>query len=132
MQIDDLSSFLSKYGDRIAVQAYCKDLHSTKTKKMGLVQRLKQKLRDKKKGTATMDGDSSEECIFERQRKNTRQIEIGWICDGKQVRTKCGGDTRKVQVNRSARKNEILELAKKLLFLKIHQEKVQRTNSHLT
>ena len=34
--------------------------------------------------------------------KNIRRIELGWMCDGKVLRTSSGGETRKINVSKDA------------------------------
>jgi hypothetical protein len=49
-------------------------------------------------------------------RKTTRKVEMGWVHEGRQVRKKLGGGTRKFDIHRNACKNELLEYAKTLFF----------------
>ncbi|XP_074034677.1 uncharacterized protein [Leptinotarsa decemlineata] len=54
--------------------------------------------------------------------KNTRVIEIGWLCTSegdnvfRQVKTKAGGGTRKVNIPKNVLCTEVLEKAKNLFF----------------
>ncbi len=48
--------------------------------------------------------------------KDTRRIELGWIHNGKQVRTKCGGGTRKLSVPKNAGYDDLIKLGKELFF----------------
>lgn len=48
--------------------------------------------------------------------KTTRKIELGWIHEGKQVRKRCGGGTRVLDVNKNATKKDLLSHAKELFF----------------
>lgn len=48
--------------------------------------------------------------------KDTRRIELGWIHNKRQVRTKCGGGTRKVVVPKKAGYEDLLKLGKELFF----------------
>lgn len=46
--------------------------------------------------------------------KDTRRLELGWIHNGKQVRTKCGGGTRKLNVPKTAVYDDLIKLGKEL------------------
>ncbi|KAL3879035.1 hypothetical protein ACJMK2_031349 [Sinanodonta woodiana] len=48
--------------------------------------------------------------------KENRKVELGWIHNGKQVRTAKGGGTRKIELPRNSRKEEVLDKAKTLFF----------------
>ena len=45
--------------------------------------------------------------------KESRNIHLGWIHNGKLVRFKTGGGTRKVKVDKSTRKEALIEASKK-------------------
>ncbi|KAL3864129.1 hypothetical protein ACJMK2_005835 [Sinanodonta woodiana] len=46
--------------------------------------------------------------------KENRKVEFGWINDGKQLMTATGGGTRKIELPRNSRKEEVLDEAKTL------------------
>ncbi|VEN64120.1 unnamed protein product, partial [Callosobruchus maculatus] len=117
---EELSQFIPKLGDRIAIKNFCKEIRDENKSKKGLIDRLRSRMINTKKRRQTSDSSDEENKtknqMFEKNTKKTRQIEIGWIHQGKQVRTKLGGGTRKTDVPKTARKNDILKIGKDLFF----------------
>ena len=117
------------------VKDFCRQQHTksgisglTTSHREKLVKRIRHRLdlgrrQDKDEALSSSDDD------VERPRKNignfnamrqTRQIEIGWLCDTKgvlkQVRQKQGGGTRKISVPRTRQKMDTQSLGKDLFF----------------
>lgn len=124
--IDDesLARYIPAYGDRIATRRYCMDKQRKKaeeTSKMSLLDKLRQKMRttSTNRAGAYEPGASSvgpRRFTLRNALKTTRKIELGWIHDGKQVRKRCGGGTRLLDVNKTATKMDLLFHAKELFF----------------
>jgi hypothetical protein len=131
MEDNDLKSYLSVFGDRIAVKQYCRNSISGKTscsekagtKKELLLGKLRSKLKSRKRTCQLPDDSDGEDSIpwkclsgNTNAQKICRQIELGWINEGKQVRAKSGGGTRNVYAQKSAIRNDLLAIAKNLFF----------------
>lgn len=124
MEIDDnhLSKYFPKFGDRIALINFCKK-RKTNHRKDGLLKKLKDKLKKKRyRSNSSSDDEKPESRSPSVRLKLTRQIELGWLhydVDGRlrQVRTKQGGGTRKVDVPKRANKMYILEKGVALFFV---------------
>nr|XP_023022443.1 uncharacterized protein LOC111510736 [Leptinotarsa decemlineata] len=115
MSDEDLKVFFPKLGDRLSIKDFCKK--SISSKKISLIEKLKEKMNKKAR---TKENDSPyrpRKCL-----KNTRVIEIGWLCTSegdnvfRQVKTKAGGGTRKVNIPKNVLCTEVLEKAKNLFF----------------
>lgn len=119
MSEEDLKTFIPKYGDRVAVQNFCKSKLSS-TKK-SLIEKLKRKIGSK--GSGGVDSNKTGSKNYSYTGKKTRIIEIGWMCSDtrenrlRQIRTKFGGGTRRVTVNKSDKCKDILQTAIDLFFL---------------
>lgn len=48
--------------------------------------------------------------------KSSRKIELGWIHEGKQVRKRCGGGTRILDISKDSTKKDLMSHAKELFF----------------
>lgn len=124
--IDDesLARYIPLYGDRIATRRYCMQKAKKKegeSSRMSLLDKLRTRMRT----AATDHGEASEAAsssvrlrrsLKRNAVKSTRKIELGWIHQGKQVRKRCGGGTRVLDVNKTATKMDLLLHAKKLFF----------------
>lgn len=118
-----LSKYVPSYGDRITLLNYCRRTEPLLKRKMGLFEKLRSKMQLTKthpeKGLQSIEKRAAES-VNKKNLSETRMIEIGWINDVegtlKQVRSKQGGGTRKVKMSKEARKEEILNEAKKLFF----------------
>lgn len=120
MEIDVLQSYFPKHGDRIAIVQFCRDLTNSSKIKRNLLEKLREKMKRKPKNKKQEDDSSSISCNdsveIHKKMKLTRQIEIGWLHDGKQVRAKCGGGTRKLNLAKKTTKNDIIKNACELFF----------------
>lgn len=116
MADDDLEKLFPKHGDRIHIRSFCNKF--IKFKKQSLIEKLKLKMNEGKKRKE----DSPQNHL--RKKKATRVITLGWLHfsikynDYRQVKTKCGGGTRKISVPKYFRCTDILEAAKELFFPK--------------
>nr|XP_054588707.1 uncharacterized protein LOC129153501 [Nothobranchius furzeri] len=129
MTDEQLKSYLPSYGDRLALLGYCrrKENGNPNWRKTKLFERLKSKLR-KRRRTADEDGSSTEQeeqsatPVKKNALKSKRKIELGWMIYDeeieafKQVRAKRGGGTRRVDVSKDAKKNDIIQMAIDLFF----------------
>ncbi|XP_054604749.2 uncharacterized protein [Nothobranchius furzeri] len=129
MTDEQLKSYLPSYGDRLALLGYCrrKENGYPNWRKTKLFERLKSKLH-KRRRTADEDGSSTEQeeqsatPVKKNALKSKRKIELGWMIYDeeieafKQVRAKRGGGTRRVDVSKDAKKNDIIQMAVDLFF----------------
>lgn len=118
MTDDQLREYLPSYGDRLAVFGYCRRKEKEpRNHKSKVFERLKAKIVRKK-----ADCVSESECQTSSRnaRKNERKIELGWLHlrEGElvQVRTKKGGGTRKLSVQKDYKKADLVEKAVELFF----------------
>ncbi|KAL3876490.1 hypothetical protein ACJMK2_034333 [Sinanodonta woodiana] len=129
MSVDDLVQILPKLGDRIALKLFVDEeikkkqelQYQWKERKAKLIQSLCAKLciqnsrinifhSSLKWRKRTMARHCNRNAF-----KENRKVELGWIHNGKQVRTAKGGGTRKIELPRNSRK-EVLDKAKTLFF----------------
>lgn len=131
MMDEKLQSLFPSYGDKIAIADFCNKQQNTR-RKQSLLDRLRTKLKsNRKKKNALSSSDEEEENIGKRSKSSTvktneikhnmRFIEIGWLHFSqdkqlKQVRTKNGGGTRKIRINKNSTKVDMIEQGKKLFF----------------
>ncbi|XP_070551821.1 uncharacterized protein [Ptychodera flava] len=138
MSDDQLAKYIETYGDRVAIFQHYKKGTSGSKRKHTLLSKLRKKLKlrstNMSAATDESSGDSDVEYTSKSVRqssadklignknakKETRMIEIGWIVKettrSVQVRTKQGGGTRRVSLNKRAKKSEILEIGQSLFF----------------
>ncbi|XP_071832111.1 uncharacterized protein [Apostichopus japonicus] len=140
MKENELTSIIPAMGDRYAVIKFCQEIANDKPATSGLstnrgTGNLLSKLRAKlklKRNREESDGSSPDEDIQtdrgkrlignKNASKGKRKIQLGWIDfnfkegEYKQVRIQNGGGTRQVRVDRNAKKDDILEIAKGLFF----------------
>ncbi|OWF35846.1 hypothetical protein KP79_PYT23047 [Mizuhopecten yessoensis] len=120
MDDQTLALYIPHLGDRIAVKDYCSHPKKTQAedRKRTLLMSLKKKLSSENDGKHCkkfkhLPGNTN-------AKKNTRKIELGLLnLDNnvfKQVRTKNGGGTRKIDVDKSMKKGELIDLATSLFF----------------
>ena len=137
MDHDNLSHYLQKFGDRIALFTFCernkprKD-HASK-RKSSVLDRLRKKLKLKSNiADPSSDSDGSLDTNSVRSKlttrltgnvnasKDVRQVRIGFILkDGKtetHLRARSGGGTRTVDVSKDSTRDVVLQVAKDLFF----------------
>ncbi|KAL0164198.1 hypothetical protein M9458_039951, partial [Cirrhinus mrigala] len=117
-----LANYIPSYGDRLALFHFCRSQNPASKRKLGLFERLREKMKLRKQSTTEPQSEETPETSKPKSRSKARkrQIEIGWIHadnkETKQVRTKQGGGTRKLAMNINAGYNEILKEGKELFF----------------
>ncbi|XP_046704308.1 uncharacterized protein LOC124385191 [Silurus meridionalis] len=124
-ELDDtcLARYIPLYGDRIATRRYCLDKQKRKDdscSKMSLLEKLRKKMST---ATTSHEEETTEErrptkkASYKRNAtKSSRKIELGWLHEGKQVRKRCGGGTRILDISKDATKNDLMSHAKELFF----------------
>ncbi|XP_032427069.1 uncharacterized protein LOC116725248 isoform X1 [Xiphophorus hellerii] len=118
MTDEQLKEYLPSYGDRLALLGYCRRRENDPAgRKSKLFDRLRAKI-SRNKGNDQKQ--ISENVSIRNAQKTVRKVEIGWMNsrDGEllQVRTKKGGGTRKIDVSKDCRKNDLIEKAVGLFF----------------
>ena len=133
MNEGQLSSYFEKFGDRIAVKAFCR-MQLEMQENAGndtdtVIDKLNKKLGSKHK-TVGKDYSPSRSNKYRRMgnsngMKCTRKVEIGWLhCVSKskqdagycQVRAKCGGGVRHLQCDKNTNMEELKKIASDLFF----------------
>lgn len=131
MDDNTLESFLPALGDRVALRNYCDNNNIKQSRKLNLLDKLRKKM---KLGNSSKDIEDIDEAEESGSRgkllignknacKGTRRIEFGWLHNGKQVRTKCGGGTRKLVAPKTAGYDDLIKLGKELFFPKGQSKK---------
>lgn len=125
MSDDEMKEYIPSYGDRVAVLSYCRQ-HNHNPDKEAVLERLRSKIGStRKKKRELNEGCDSRQREMSREgnasaMKKTRKIEIGWLNfvgnDYRQIRTKSGGGTRQVNVDKSTTVQQVLKLGKDLFF----------------
>lgn len=127
MTDEELGKYIASYGDRLALRAFCRQKTVTiertdqiKTVKTALMQKLRDRLRGKQ-NTPDARPDKADQCVGNRHAaKDTRRVEMGWLHfddgDYHQVRTRHGGGTRHLSVQKTITMEELLETGKDLFF----------------
>lgn len=126
MTDDELKQYIERYGDRLALRAFCRQ--GTETKESGvkpsLIQRVRDRLREREQLKTSADNGTaagpSRKVGNSYATKDNRRIEMGWLhydkVDFHQVRTKHGGGTRHLTVEKTVTMEELLEIGKGLFF----------------
>lgn len=119
MSDEQLSQYLPRHGDRIAVSEYCSNKNK---RKESLLQKLRMKWSNKYDNqNRTIKDSVDDDQPKGKKNKKTRFVEIGWLCSTNgdkyvQVRTKQGGGTRKLEVDKMVTCNDLISLAIPLFF----------------
>ncbi|KAB0800572.1 hypothetical protein PPYR_06312 [Photinus pyralis] len=123
MSDTELKTFLPAYGHRKLVREFCLMRAPSTSKQEASKQSLLEKIRSQIFRGNKNDEESvvhTKKKIKYNSEKSTRNIEMGWLHeDGNkivQVRSKKGGGTRKLTVEKSAMKQELIEAAQKVFF----------------
>lgn len=117
MPENEIRRLIPHYGDRVIIKSYCE-----KNKKSNVKQSLIEKLRQKLESKRGRGNEPAETLPKKNFRKNTRYIEIGWLCGAKklsalrQVRAKYGGGTKRISVPKTFTCHDILKEALNLFF----------------
>lgn len=117
----ELSQYFKKYGDRLAVKAFCQQRSVTPQMpgvKSALMQRVREKLTEKM--PARGDAARPRAAGNQNATKENRRVEMGWLHFNNgafhQVRTRHGGGTRHLTVQKDATMRELVEIGKNLFF----------------
>lgn len=130
MTDDELAKYIYKYGDRVALRGFCRQKQTTpggedniRAKRSTVLQRLKDKLkiRSKEPGNDTVllnkAGIGNNNAS-----KGARRLEMGWLNfqngEYHQVRTKHGGGTRHLAVDKQFTVEKLTGVGKELFFPK--------------
>ncbi|XP_061191652.1 uncharacterized protein LOC133199847 [Saccostrea echinata] len=131
MSEKDITEFLPKVGDRVNLRIFLEQMKNKKKKpKSSILQTLRQKMgvrgKESLSSSSSDEGPSTSKAKKQKTHmarvgnksanKNMRKVEVGWIHGGKQVRTPRGGGTRKLDLPKFYKKDEILEEVKPLFF----------------
>ncbi|XP_069376383.1 uncharacterized protein [Paralichthys olivaceus] len=127
MTDEELGQYIGRYGDRLALRAFCRQRTVTNEKpegmetvKSALMQRVRDRLGEQRKTPA--NGDTAGPGIVGNKHavKTTRRVEMGWLHFDNgtyhQIKTKNGGGTRHLSVQKSVTMGELLETGKSLFF----------------
>ncbi|XP_076154866.1 uncharacterized protein LOC143138252 [Alosa pseudoharengus] len=128
MTDEEMAKYIPSYGSRLAVRSFCR-IKETDGPTTTSIQRLRQKIAEgricKRKGSAAKSSSEPKDDLMARH-KNTnairskRRIEVGWLhyqnhCFH-QVRSKNGGGTRHLVLEKSTSVKQMMVMAKNLFF----------------
>ncbi|XP_054593176.2 uncharacterized protein [Nothobranchius furzeri] len=129
MTDEQMSKYITSYGDRVAVLSFCEQTQCHSTNKETLLQRLKckigaRKMKSKTRGSVSGTPDEPQSTMARQKNmaaeKTSRKVEIGWLHFGSngysQVRTNSGGGTRHATLAKTTTVAQIMELGKELFF----------------
>lgn len=124
MTDEQLKTYFPSYGDRLAILGFCRQKASYRNdpnnRKLKLFERLKSKLSKKCKCDDSVT--TSQQHKIKNAQKTMRKVELGWMhYDAesdlfRQVRTRKGVGTRKVDVSKESKKPDLIQQAVKLFF----------------
>lgn len=124
MSDDDLTRYLRRFGDRVAIKSFARQKLSSScsSTKESLREKLIAKLT--KKGTSSSSEHLKRSCSQTgnlNAKKMTRKLEIGWLHhyghgNLKQVRSQSGGGTRSYDIEIESSMEDVLVTAKGLFF----------------
>jgi hypothetical protein len=120
----ELSVYMPVIGDRLPVRNNRFEEQDDRARKVDheygkitLFARLREKMELHTKRSGRDDvGNAKKKKGKGNNIKATRIIELGWFHEGKQVRNRMGGGTRKLSISKTAGWNELLTTAKDLFF----------------
>ncbi|KAI9546034.1 hypothetical protein NQZ68_031324 [Dissostichus eleginoides] len=127
MTDEELGKYIERYGDRLALRAFCRQRTWTNettvksgertTVKSSLMEKIRDRLQEKGEKA---DPDVGPGVGNKHASKDTRRVEIGWLNFEKgkyyQVRTRHGGGTRHMSVQKTMTMEELLDIGKALFF----------------
>ena len=127
MTDEELGQYIGRYGDRLALRAFCRKRTVTNEKsggvetvKSALMQRVRDRLGEHRKTPANRDTEGSGIVGNKHAVKATRRVEMGWLHFDNgtyhQIKTRNGGGTRHLSVQKSVTMGELLETGKSLFF----------------
>lgn len=120
----ELGQYIARYGDRLALKAFCRrraitneNREVTETAKSALLRNVRHRL-EERGNSATTNREHSVGNRF--AVKVTRRVEMGWLNFERgtyhQIRTRNGGGTRHLSVQKSITMGELLQTGKELFF----------------
>lgn len=127
----ELGQYITRYGDRLALKAFCRqravmneNQAGTETVKSALLRRVRHRLEERENSAIT----NRERTAGNRFAvKVTRRVEMGWLNFQSgtyhQIRTRNGGGTRHLSVQKSITMGELLQTGKDLFFPNGHSLK---------
>lgn len=122
MTDEELGQYIVRYGDRLALKAFCRQRTVTTEKsgdvKSALMQRVRDRLREREQPKTPASGDTAGPGVGNRHAvKECRRVEMGWLHyaegDYHQVRTRHGGGTRHLTVQKTVTMGELLDVLPK-------------------
>ncbi|XP_073324587.1 uncharacterized protein [Pagrus major] len=134
MTDEELGQYIVRYGDRLALRAFCHQRTVTNEKsggvetvKSALMQKVRDKLGEQRKTPASRDTEGPSMVGNKHAVKVTRRVEMGWLHFDNgtyhQIKTRNGGGTRHLSVQKSVTMGELLEMSKGLFFPNGHSTK---------
>ncbi|KAJ4931163.1 hypothetical protein JOQ06_025461 [Pogonophryne albipinna] len=127
MTDEELGKYIERYGDRLALRAFCRQITGTNetTVKSGERTTVKSSLMEKIRVRLQGKGEKADPDVGpgvgnKHASKDSRRVEIGWLNFQKgkyyQVRTRQGGGTRHMSVQKTMTMEELLDIGKALFF----------------
>ena len=126
MTDEDISHYLPRFGDRVALKAYSKlqeesRHHGSPTeRKLSLREKLVAKLQGKQKSSSEHMKRAVPQSGNMNAKKKTKKIELGWLheygCLTKQVRSPNGGGTRTLEIQLDCKIGDIMPVAQEVFF----------------
>ena len=113
MDDKSLSDYIPTVGDRFLLKEFCQTKEK-KAKKESLFTILKKKMKHEN-GSATLQKDAKTVKKHSAS-KNSRKIQIGWMHEGKVLRSQSGGGTRKLEMDKESNSKDICKVGKELFF----------------
>lgn len=118
MTDEQLREYLPSYGDRLAVMGFCRRKgEESRVRKSKLFERLRGKIARNRGDPVSQSGPKPSTSNAE---KSKRKVELGWLHFREegfvQVRTKKGGGTRKINVQKDTKKQDLIDEAVGLFF----------------
>lgn len=117
----ELGQYITRYGDRLALKAFCRlkalneNPTATETVKSALLRNVRHRMEEQ--GSATNRQHRTGNTFAT---KVTRRVEMGWLNFDRgtyhQMRTTNGGGTRHLSVQKSITMGELLQIGKDLFF----------------
>lgn len=130
----ELEKYIHRYGDRLALRAFCRQREvaatrpdGTGTTRSSLVKKLRQRIGARI--TQTRHEETTHGMGNKHATKTTRRVELGWLHYSEethsfhQVRARNGGGTRNLTVQKSVTMAELLQTGKNLFFSNGHSPK---------
>ncbi|KAK5874636.1 hypothetical protein PBY51_019564 [Eleginops maclovinus] len=121
----EMAKYIPSYGSRLAVRSFCR-IKETDRRTTQVIHRLRQNIAEGKRKRSFAESSSERNDDLMARHRNTnasrskRRIELGWQHyhnhDFHQVRSKNGGGTRHLAVEKSTMVKQIMETAKNLFF----------------